>query len=129
MLDAVSPPSPDAAVSCVWAGIIKVLPAISDASGDSPLAAASSSTLRPSLAATEESDSPDSTRCGNAPDAAAGAVSSAATRTEITPRRRTAGSVSEPAVDTNRCNPPRSVQDCVRAVERLQGAPAEVGAG
>ncbi len=40
---------------------MSVLPAGSHASGGNPLAAASWSTVRPSLAATEESDSPEAT--------------------------------------------------------------------
>ena len=54
LLDAVSPrPDSDPAVSGVCGGIINVLPAVSNASGDNPLAAASWSMVRPSLAATE----------------------------------------------------------------------------
>jgi hypothetical protein len=49
------------AVPGVCDGIINVLPADSDASGDNPLVAASRSMVSPSLAATEESDSPEAT--------------------------------------------------------------------
>src|SRR5947209_3291678 len=54
VLDEVSPrPASDPAVPRVCDGIINVLPAVSKASGDNPLAAASWSMVRPSLAATE----------------------------------------------------------------------------
>ena len=87
-----------------WDGIISVLPAVSDASGDSPLAAASCSTVTPSLAATEDSDSPGATVWGNAADAAAGAAS-IVTAIEIRTLRRIAGSASGPCLATDRTPP------------------------
>ena len=53
-------------------GIISVVPLTSWASDERPLAAASWATVRPSAAATEDSDSPAATTCGKSADAAAG---------------------------------------------------------
>ena len=55
-------------------------PATSWASDESPLAAASCWTLSPSVAATEDSDSPAVTTCANAAEAADGAASIVAAR-------------------------------------------------
>jgi hypothetical protein len=61
-LGAASPTPPTgAAVEVLCGGISSVLPALSQASDGKPLAAASASTLRPSVAATDESDSPGAT--------------------------------------------------------------------
>src|SRR5207248_11641070 len=59
----------------VWGGIASVEPAISWVSGEMPLAAASWSSVSPSVAATEVSVSPGETTCRKLAEAAVGAAS------------------------------------------------------
>jgi hypothetical protein len=73
-------------------GIWRTEPVTSPESGEMPLAAASSETLKPSAAATELSDSPEVTVWGNAANAAAGVTNIAAARVEQIVRRRMARS-------------------------------------
>jgi hypothetical protein len=65
-------------------GITSCDPVVSSAVAGRPFAVANCSTVKPSVAATDESDSPGSTTCRKAAEAVAGAIMAVAAAREIT---------------------------------------------
>src|SRR3984885_7837491 len=134
-------PSPDVTLettgaltpgSC-WGGICTVEPATSPASGERPFAAASWSTVRPSAAAIEESDSPGATTWTKNAEAAAGSTRSIPATTPMSRRnrKRMRRSVVKTSPDRNHCKYPFTLQIRLHRFEagRNRGAAATLGRG